>query len=92
MPGLHEDQYPQMVDRYRKIHYLSRDQDLRLFDGVGELIAQLHASGFLLAVATGKSRRGLDRSLSQSGLRAYFSASRCADECFSSLIRKCSTS
>ena len=82
VPGLHEDQFPQMVDRYR-YHYLSRDHELRLFDGIGELISRLHASGFLLAVATGKSRRGLDRSLSQSGLRAYFSASRCADECFS---------
>ena len=82
VPGLHEDQFPQMVDRY-KHHYLSRDHELRLFDGIGELIAQLHASGFLLAVATGKSRKGLDRSLAQSGLGLYFSASRCADECFS---------
>ena len=82
VPGLHEDQFPQMVERY-KYHYLSRDHELRLFDGVGALIAQLHAAGFLLAVATGKSRRGLDRSLAQSGLGVYFSASRCADECFS---------
>ncbi len=82
VPDLRDDQFPQMVERY-KYHYLSRDHDLRLFDGVGELIAQLHAAGFLLAVATGKSRRGLDRSLAQSGLGVYFSASRCADECFS---------
>lgn len=82
VPDLRDDLFPQMVERY-KYHYLSLDRELRLFDGVGELIAQLHASGFLLAVATGKSRRGLDRSLAQSGLSAYFSASRCADECFS---------
>ena len=82
VPGLSEDQVPQMVERY-KHHYLSRDHELRLFDGVRELLAQLHASGFLLAVATGKSRKGLDRSLSNSGLGVYFSASRCADECFS---------
>ena len=82
VPGLAEEQFPQMVERY-KHHYLSRDQELRLFDGIRELLAQLHAAGFLLAVATGKSRRGLDRSLSNSGLGVYFSASRCADECFS---------
>ena len=81
-PALSEDLLPQMVERY-KAHYLSRDHELRLFDGIRELIAQLHASGFLLAVATGKGRRGLDRSLSCSGLGVYFSASRCADECFS---------
>ncbi|MBS1228814.1 MAG: HAD-superfamily hydrolase, subfamily variant 1 [Proteobacteria bacterium] len=82
VPGLSEERLPQMVERY-KYHYLSRDHELRLFDGVRELIAQLHEFGFLLAVATGKSRRGLDRSLSCSGLDVYFSTSRCADECFS---------
>src|SRR3989442_2203786 len=34
----------------------------------------------LLAIATGKSRRGLERALQASGLESYFSASRCADE------------
>lgn len=82
VPGLSEDQFPQMVERY-KYHYLARDHELRLFDGIRELLAQLHESGFLLAVATGKSRKGLDRSLAHSGLGVYFSASRCADECFS---------
>ena len=82
VPGLADEQFPQMVERY-KYHYLSLDHELRLFDGIRELLAELHASGFLLAVATGKSRRGLDRSLVQSGLSVYFSASRCADECFS---------
>ena len=82
VPGLAEAQFPQMVERY-KHHYLSRDHELRLFDGIRELLAELHASGFLLAVATGKSRKGLDRSLAHSGLGVYFSASRCADECFS---------
>jgi phosphoglycolate phosphatase len=33
-----------------------------------------------LAIATGKSRRGLDRALDATGLRPYFSGSRCADE------------
>ena len=81
-PDLAEDRFPQMVERYRH-HYLSRDHELHLFDGAGELIAELHGSGFLLAVATGKSRQGLNRSLIHCGLGPYFSATRCADECFS---------
>lgn len=82
VPELPEQRYPQMVDRYRH-HYLSRDHELRLFDGAAELVAELAGAGFSLAVATGKSRVGLDRALKASGLGAYFQASRCADECFS---------
>lgn len=82
VPELPEHRYSEMVERYRH-HYLARDQELRLFTGVTELIAELFAAGFLLSVATGKSRVGLDRALQTSGLGAYFSASRCADECFS---------
>ena len=82
VPELPEQRYPQMVDRYRH-HYLSRDHELRLFDGAAELVAELAGAGFALAVATGKSRVGLDRALKASGLGAYFQASRCADECFS---------
>ena len=47
------------------------------------LIEALHASGCQLAVATGKSRKGLERAFASSGLGRYFTASRCADECFS---------
>ncbi len=82
VPDLPEQRYPQMVDRYR-VHYLARDHELRLFEGAVALIAELDSAGFLLAVATGKSRLGLDRALKSSGLGAYFKSSRCADECFS---------
>ena len=81
-PYLSEALFPQMIERYR-FHYLSRDHDLCLFDGISELIAELHQAGFQLAVATGKSRVGLDRALLHSGLGGYFSATRSADECFS---------
>ncbi len=47
------------------------------------MICELHDCGFLLAVATGKSRRGLDRALQETGLAGYFHATRCADEGFS---------
>jgi len=53
-----------------------------LFPAVAEGIPALNQDGYLMAIATGKSRRGLDRSLSTTGLDAYFHASRCADEGF----------
>src|SRR5690606_16811218 len=46
-------------------------------------VAHLSHAGFLLAVATGKGRRGLDRALQNSGLAPYIDASRCVDECHS---------
>lgn len=82
VPDLEESAYPRMVERYRH-HYLSSDQELSLFEGVVEMIDALAARGHLLAVATGKSRIGLDRALGHSGLGRYFHATRCADECFS---------
>src|SRR5437762_10760111 len=50
-----------------------------LFSGMRDLLESLHAKK-VLGIATGKSRRGLDRSLEATGLKAYFRASRCADE------------
>ena len=47
---------------------------------MAQALPALRASGFLLAVATGKSRRGLERALQASGLGPYFAASRCGDE------------
>ncbi len=71
-----------LIERYR-YHYLSQDQDILLFDGARELIHEMHARGHLLAVATGKARRGLERAFGHSGLEPYFHASRTADETFS---------
>ncbi len=82
MPDLDPRSYPRMVERYRH-HYLSQDQSLTLFDGVHEMLADLSAQGYFLAVATGKSRVGLNRALSTSGLMSVFDATRCADETFS---------
>lgn len=81
-PRLEESRYPEMAERYR-YHYLLSDHTLVLFDGVAAMLEELRAQGFILAVATGKSRHGLDRVFAQSGIGSYFSASRCADECFS---------
>lgn len=82
VPELAEADYPKMIERYRH-HYLSNDHTLDLFAGVTGLIRQLVMDGYVLAVATGKSRIGLNRALGHSGLAACFQATRCADECHS---------
>jgi len=79
VPELPETAYARFAELYRK-HFLAREEGMNLFPGVPDLIAGLHSSGYALAVATGKSRRGLDRALGASGLAEYFCASRCADE------------
>jgi len=80
-PGLDRGRYAAVADRYR-VHFLAGDQTVELFPAVASGIAALNQDGYLMAVATGKSRRGLDRSLSATGLVPYFHASRCADEGF----------
>jgi phosphoglycolate phosphatase len=78
VPGLPAQRYPEFVASYRK-HFLAREDSMQLFDGMRELLDGL-SKKHLLAIATGKSRRGLDRALDSSKLTPYFAASRCADE------------
>ncbi|MFT7388345.1 MAG: phosphoglycolate phosphatase [Candidatus Endobugula sp.] len=79
-PDLNDDQKDQ-VRRHYVEHFLAADQiPSPFFVGVEEGLATLRDSGFKMAVATGKSRRGLDRVLDRLNMRSYFDASRCADE------------
>lgn len=50
------------------------------FGGVEDTLHILREQGFHMAIATGKSRNGLDRVLKQMGLIGFFHGSRCADE------------
>ena len=79
VPDLDEAGYPEFVERYRR-HFLAREPAMELFSGVPELLQGLRDRGHRLAVATGKSRKGLDRAFASSGLGDLFVASRCADE------------
>jgi phosphoglycolate phosphatase len=79
VPGLPSARLPEFVDRYRH-HYLARDAGLAPFEGIDSLLVELRHCGAMLAVATGKSRAGLDRALDQMQWRPYFESSRCADE------------
>ena len=82
MPDIDPKYYPRVVERYRH-HYLGQDRDLTLFDGVREMLNDLSQQNYFLAVATGKSRVGLNRALNATGLLSVFDATRCADETFS---------
>ena len=79
VPTLTAEKLPDYVARYRH-HYLSRDAQLGAFDGVETMLDELQASGIPLAIATGKSRLGLDRALDQFDWRRRFVATRCADQ------------
>ncbi len=74
--------YPRFISHYRR-HFLSHDQKMPLFDEVAAAIHTLNSAGFLLAIATGKGRNGLDRVLQSTALAPYFHTTRCADECHS---------
>lgn len=82
MPDVDPKYHPRMVERYR-YHYLSRDHELTLFPGVQEMLQELSQQAYFLAVATGKSRVGLNRALNAVKLLSLFDATRCADETFS---------
>lgn len=79
VPDLSPDMWKPFAERYR-FHYLTRDPELRLFTGIEPLLDSIAAAGAQLAVATGKSRQGLNRALDATGLRSRFDATRCADE------------
>jgi len=80
-PTLAPDRHVRFAERFRD-HYLVGDAAIPLFDGVREMLEELDERGFLLAVATGKTRAGLARALAQHGIANRFAATRCADEGF----------
>jgi len=69
-----------IAQSYRE-YYLTKDKTPSpLFDGAQNVLNDLKEAGFDLSVATGKSRRGLDKGLKETDLNAYFPVTRCADE------------
>ncbi|MDP1967999.1 MAG: HAD-IA family hydrolase [Burkholderiaceae bacterium] len=78
-PDVPRDKYPELGARYRH-HYMARQKDISLFEGALPLLNALKERQHLLAVATGKSRRGLNEALQAVELRGLFDGSRTADE------------
>jgi phosphoglycolate phosphatase len=79
VPTLPESGYEEFIEHYRR-HFRAREETMGLFPGVPALLEDLRGRGHRLALATGKSRRGLERALAASGIGALFAASRCGDE------------
>jgi phosphoglycolate phosphatase len=80
-PGITPAQQKDMGARYRH-HFLAREHEAPLFAGVRETLGELRARERRMAVATGKSRLGLDRAMAGAGLAGMFEITRCADEGF----------
>ena len=78
-PDLPKGRHPELAERYRH-HYFQSQHDIVLFDGTTEMLMALKERNVRLAVATGKTRRGLDEALRLSPLAGLFDATRTADE------------
>lgn len=82
-PGRDADQRRRLEAAYRE-HFLERDRTVSgLFPGVRAGLTGLRDDARVLAVATGKARRGLDRVLEETATRHLFATSRCVDEAVS---------
>jgi phosphoglycolate phosphatase len=81
-PGISDEQAKALATQYN-VNYFAGESEIPLFAGAADTIKTLNRRGFKLAVATGKSRRGLNLALEHTQLRNYFHATRTVDECFS---------
>lgn len=82
-PEARPEQRARVAERYRARFLGAHPTPTPLFPGARETLDRLTELGCLLAVATGKSRQGLGRSLQETGLGDRFQATRCADETLS---------
>jgi len=78
-PEFPQERYAELANAYRR-HYFAHQHDLVLFEGVLPMLQTLKDRNHCLAVATGKSRRGLDEALATSQLKGVFDSTRTADE------------
>lgn len=78
-PDVPKEKYPELGARYR-YHYAMHQNDITLFEGVLALLHDLRQRKHVLAVATGKSRNGLNEALASASLKGAFDGTRTADE------------
>ena len=79
-PQGNEKELNALTARYRE-HFFDQDHEpCELFAGARELIEELDAKDYFLAIATGKGRNGLDKVLKDTGMGDFFPITRCADE------------
>ncbi|MDX1457715.1 MAG: HAD-IA family hydrolase [Marinobacter sp.] len=79
-PGITREEMKGIRDNYGRYFFSKMTTPQNVFEGMADLLVDLKVAGRGCAVATGKSRRGLDSALQSSGLGAHFDLTRCADE------------
>ena len=79
-PEVDEQTQEQLVGCYSQKYFSKRISRNDLFPGVYEMLVQLNEEGYQLAVATGKSRAGLQEALMATGTEGLFCITRCSDE------------
>lgn len=79
VPSAGASRHAELVARYRH-HFFSQENAMPLFKGAEVLMQELREDGYLLAVATGKGRGGLDRAMNASNMTQYFHSTRTADQ------------
>jgi phosphoglycolate phosphatase len=82
-PSLSPAGIEEMRGHYGEFFFSVPQDASTLFEGVVDTLTQLRDAGLKLAVATGKSRNGLNKALLSSGLKCFFDIERCADETMS---------
>ena len=80
LPQIDDARVRRIADAYREHFFRDSHRMAQMFEGVDDLLRDLHGQGYYLAVATGKGRRGLDMALQKTGLDELFHITRCADE------------
>jgi phosphoglycolate phosphatase len=81
-PDLADDEVAAVSEFYRSSYRARREEGLidePLYDGIADLLTNLHAAGWSLAVATGKSDRGLAACLASHGIADLFASLQTAD-------------
>ncbi len=81
LPGAGRPLHEAVARAYRQAYHAARghDDDEPLFPGIPEMLGELNRAGYLLGVATGKGRRGLDAVLARHGLADLFVTLQTAD-------------
>ncbi|MCB1135761.1 MAG: HAD-IIIA family hydrolase [Chlamydiia bacterium] len=80
LPGTDETTRNAVSERYRDLFFHLDDTPMPLFEGVLEHLHHLRDLGYFIAIATGKSRSGLNHVLHELGMTKFFHSTRCADE------------
>ncbi len=80
-PGATQEERDNLMKSYKKFFVEKANSSLKPFRGVHEALLQLKERGVVLAIATGKSRAGLERDFERCGLRGLFFTTRTIDEC-----------